>query len=103
MPYDRPTTEKRDFSSQSNTEILEALKLFDLTPPLTQEQLNQRYKHLLLVWLPHRYAGLTNNPTKYMKMYKKGEDMTREVHAAYRLLTEWINLDQIQAEDAGTP
>jgi hypothetical protein len=66
--------------------IDKALKLFELTPPVTREQLNQRREQLLHVWNPHRFANLTNNPKKYMQMVKKGEAMTREIEAAYRLL-----------------
>ena len=70
--------------------IDKALKLFELTPPLTQEQLNQRREQLLYIWNPHRFANLTNNPKKYMQMVKKGEAMTREVEAAYKLLLERV-------------
>jgi len=43
-----------------------------------------------MTWHPHRYASLTNNPRKYMQMYKKGEAMTKEVNAAYDLLAAWL-------------
>ena len=43
-----------------------------------------------MTWHPHRYANLTNNPTKYMQMYKKAEAMTKEVQAAYKLLKEYL-------------
>ena len=66
--------------------IDKALKLFELTAPVTQEQLNQRREQLLHIWNPHRFANLTNNPKKYMQMVKKGEAMTKEVEAAYTLL-----------------
>ena len=33
----------------------------------------QRYAEARRIWHPARYAGLTNNPGKYMEMYKKGE------------------------------
>ena len=70
--------------------IDKALKLFELTAPVTQEQLNQRREQLLHIWNPHRFANLTNNPKKYMQMVKKGEAMTKEVEAAYTLLLEWV-------------
>lgn len=63
-----------------------ALELFELTLPITQEQLDQRRKELLHIWDPHRFAHLTNNPKKYMQMVKKGEAMTKEVETAYKLL-----------------
>jgi 6-phosphogluconate dehydrogenase len=70
--------------------IDKALKLFELTPPVTQEQLNQRREQLLHVWNPHRFANLTNNPKKYMQMVKKGEAMTKEIEEAYRLLLQSV-------------
>ncbi len=66
--------------------LTNALALFRLTLPLHPTTLHQRYRELLTVWHPHRYANLTNNPTKYMQMYKKGEAMTKEVEAAYSVL-----------------
>ncbi len=67
-----------------------ALELFNLTLPLHPTTLYHRYQELLVTWHPHRYANLTNNPAKYMQMYKKGEAMTKEIQAAYKLLKEWI-------------
>ena len=55
----------------------------------TPRPCTQRYQELLVTWHPHRYANLTNNPTRYMQMYKKGEAMTKEIQAAYRVLKEW--------------
>ena len=71
-------------------DIERALALFGLTEPLTREQLEQKRRELLMTWHPHRYASLTNNPRKYMQMYKKGEAMTKEVNAAYDLLAAWL-------------
>ena len=70
--------------------IQQALKLFNLTPPFSPTTLYQRYQDLLLTWHPHRYANMTNNPSKYMKMYKKGEAMTKEVRSAYQVLKNWL-------------
>ena len=70
--------------------IVKALKLFELTPPVTQEQLDQRREQLLHIWNPHRFANLTNNPKKYMQMVKKGEAMTKEIEEAYRLLLRCV-------------
>jgi len=67
-----------------------ALTVFELTPPFSLETLKQRHKELLLAWHPHRNANLTNNPTKYMQMYKKGEAKTKEVEAAFKILSEWL-------------
>ncbi|WP_447602696.1 hypothetical protein [Nitrospira sp. Nam80] len=70
--------------------IVNALKLFELTPPVTQEQLERRRDQLLHTWNPHRFANLTNNPKKYMQMVKKGEAMTKKVEAAYSTLVNWL-------------
>ncbi len=70
--------------------MAQALELFNLTLPLHSTTLNQRYQELLVTWHPHRYANLTNNPTKYMQMYKKAEAVTKEVQAAYKLLKEYL-------------
>lgn len=67
-----------------------ALETFGLTPPFTRDHLEEKRRELLATWHPHRYANLTNNPRKYMQMYKKGEAMTKEIHAAYEFLLEWI-------------
>ena len=68
-----------------------ALALFELTAPLTRERLDAKRNDLLQTWHPHRYANLTNNPRKYMAMYKKGEAMTKEINAAYELLLKWLD------------
>ena len=80
-----------DQSPASEEPFAKALELFNLSLPLHPTTLHQRYQELLVTWHPHRYANLTNNPTKYMQMYKKGEAMTKEVQAAYKLLKEWID------------
>jgi hypothetical protein len=67
-------------------DIDKALKLFELTEPFTREALDKKRQELLVIWHPHRYAMVTNNPRKYMQMYKQGEAMTKEVNAAYALL-----------------
>jgi hypothetical protein len=67
-----------------------ALQLFGLTDPFTREQLDERRRALLATWSPHRFANLTNNPRKYMQSYKKGEAMTKEITAAYELLSTWL-------------
>ena len=72
-------------------EIHKALELFDLTLPFTRESLNKNYEKARRTWHPARYAGLTNNPGKYMEMYKKGEAKTKEVQEAYKLLLEYLH------------
>ncbi len=74
----------------------QALKLFALTRPFTREQLDQKRRDLLATWHPHRYANLTNNPRKYMQMYKKGEAMTKKIQAAYDVL-----LAQLESTERG--
>jgi hypothetical protein len=73
-----------------NEDTDKALKLFELTEPFTQEALDRKKQELLLTWHPHRYANLTNNPKKYMKMYTQAEAMTKEIQAAYELLVAWL-------------
>ena len=70
--------------------VQNALKVFDVKEILTVELLQKRYRELRLTWHPHRYANLTNNPRKYMEMYKKGEAKTKEVEAAYKVLMDWL-------------
>ncbi|MDH5564984.1 MAG: hypothetical protein OEY91_15350 [Nitrospirota bacterium] len=73
------------------TALDEALQLFNLTTPFSRETLAQRYEEARRTWYPSRYAGLTNNPGKYMEMYKKGEAKTKEIQAAYQLLSTYLN------------
>ena len=76
------------------TKLLErekALKTFGLTIPFTRMDLEENRRALLAAWHPHRYANLTNNPRKYMQMYKKGEAMTKEINLSYRVLATWLD------------
>ncbi len=78
---------------QSLITFQRALVLFEMTEAelLTASsltRLDQKRRQLLLIWHPSRYATLTNNPKKYMKMYKQGEAMTKEIQAAYELLLD---------------
>jgi Mg-chelatase subunit ChlI len=68
-------------------EIAHALELLGLTLPTTQEELERAKRVQLYTWEPARYANLTNNPKQYMKNYKKAEEMTKAIHAAYKLLS----------------
>ena len=72
----------------------EAMQLFNLTTPFSREALTQRYDEARRTWYPSRYAGLTNNPGKYMEMYKKGEAKTKEIQAAYQILLTYLNTQQ---------
>jgi hypothetical protein len=69
----------------------QALELFGLATPPTREELDRKRRELLAIWHPARYANLTNNPRKYMLMYKKGEAMTKQIEAAYDLLSGWLS------------
>ena len=79
-----------DKSAATQEDIARALELFGLAAPIDRQRLDQRRTELLTTWNPHRYANLTNNPRKYMQMYKKGEAMTKNIQAAYDLLTAWL-------------
>jgi DnaJ-domain-containing protein 1 len=72
----------------------EAMKLLNLTQPFSQDTLTQHYNETRRTWHPSRYAGLTNNPGKYMEMYKKGEAKTKDIQAAYQLLLTHVNSGQ---------
>ena len=72
-------------------ELEKALALLSLQPPVNREQLEQTRRDLLATWHPHRYANLTNNPKRYMQMYKKGESMTKEIQKAYELVVRWLD------------
>ena len=71
-----------------------ALALFSLTPPFSRQQLDEKRRELLATWHPHRYANITNNPRRYMQMYKKGEAMTKEIQAAYDVLVKWMEVSE---------
>jgi DnaJ-domain-containing protein 1 len=73
-----------------NQPVSDALKTLGLDLPVSQEQLDIKYKELLQTWHPPRYANLTNNPKKYMQSYKEAEEMTQKIEAAYALLSSWI-------------
>ena len=68
-------------------EIAHALEILELTLPTTQEDLEKAKRVHLYNWEPARYANLTNNPKQYMKNYKKAEEMTKRINAAYSLLS----------------
>jgi hypothetical protein len=75
---------------QIDKPVTQALDVLGLTLPVSREQLDQKRQELLHTWYPARYANLTNNPKKYMQMYKQAEDMTKKIEAAYALLLTWL-------------
>ncbi len=77
-------------SALNQDTLAHALDVLGLHLPVTREQLDQKHRDLLRTWHPHRYANLTNNPHKYMQMYTKGEAMTKEIDAAYELVSHWL-------------
>jgi len=68
-------------------DVNHALEVMGLTLPVTSETLARTRRVLLYTWDPARYSNLTNNPKQYMQAYKKAEEMTKIVEAAYALLT----------------
>ena len=80
--------------NSSSLAMKEAMQLLNLTSPFSHETLTQRYEEARRIWHPSRYAGLTNNPGKYMEMYKKGEAKTKEIQAAYQLLLTCLSTQQ---------
>ena len=70
--------------------VVEALQVLGLDLPVSQEQLDLKRKELLHTWDPSRYANLTNNPKKYMQMYKEAELMTKKIEAACSTLANWL-------------
>ena len=68
-------------------EIAQALKILELTLPVTSDDLERAKRVQLYNWNPARYANLTNNPKSYMQSYKKAEEMTQLVEASYALLS----------------
>lgn len=74
-------------TNRTDDDLAQALELFGLTPPVTAKRLTDKRRELLHTWYPARYANLTNNPKKYMQMYKQAEEMTKKIEAAYRLLS----------------
>jgi len=67
-------------------DVQQALAVLGLTQALDRETLEQKRRELLHTWHPGRYANLTNNPKKYMQMFKQAEDMTKKIESAYQIL-----------------
>jgi len=89
-------------NSSNPVTVDHALQLFNLTQPFSRDVLLQRYEEARRIWHPARYAGLTNNPAKYMEMYKKGEAKTKEVQAAYQLLLNYLHTQEESSPPSST-
>jgi len=76
--------------SVNQEDLHRSLELLGLAFPVTQQQLAARRRELLQAWYPARYANLTNNPRKYMQMFKQAEEMTRKIEAASKVVNEWL-------------
>lgn len=74
----------------SQEDLNQALGVLGLTLPVSLDQLTGKRRDLLYTWHPHRYANLTNNPKKYMQMYKQAEEMTKKIEAASKVVAEWL-------------
>ena len=75
-------------------DVTHALEILGLTLPVTPETLARTRRVLLHTWNPARYSNLTNNPKKYMQAYKKAEEMTALIEAAYALLSAVLVPDE---------
>lgn len=73
--------------SITEQDIAHALDVLGLTHPFTVEDLERAKRVQLYTWTPSRYAGLTNNPTQYTQEFRKAEEMTKTVEAAYALIS----------------
>jgi hypothetical protein len=78
----------------SQEDVNHALEVLGLTLPITPETLARTRRTLLHTWNPARYSNLTNNPKKYMQAYKKAEEMTKLIEAAYTLLSALLVPDE---------
>ena len=79
-------------------DVIHALEVLGLTLPVTSEELERARRVQLYTWNPARYANLTNNPKQYMQAYKKAEDMTSKIKAAYTLLTAVLVPDDASSD-----
>ena len=75
-------------------DVNHALEVLGLTLPVTLETLDRTRRALLYTWNPARHSNLTNNPKQYMESYKKAEEMTKLIEAAYALLTAVLVPDE---------
>lgn len=82
----------------SQEDVNHALEVLGLTLPVTAETLAETRQALLHTWNPARYSNLTNNPKQYMAAYKKAEEMTTLIEAAYTLLSAVLVQDHTPDE-----
>lgn len=75
-------------------DVNHALEVLGITLAITPEALAQTRRTLLHTWNPARYANLANNPKQYMQSYKKAEEMTALIEAAYALLSVVLGPDE---------
>jgi hypothetical protein len=87
----------------SQEDVSHALEVLGLTLPVTPKTLTQSRRALLHTWNPARYSNLTNNPQKYMQAYKKAEEMTKLIEAAYTLLSAVLVPDDAGSETPNSP
>ncbi|MDH4152678.1 MAG: hypothetical protein OEV01_02705 [Nitrospira sp.] len=88
--------------SITEQDIAHALDVLGLTLPFTIEDLERAKRVQLYTWSPTRYAGLTNNPAQYMQQFRKAEDMTKTVEAAYALISTVFIPDDADPDGRGT-
>ena len=81
-------------------DVNHALEVLELTHPITPETLARARRVQLYNWNPARYANLTNNPKKYMQAYKKAEEMTKLIEAAYALLSAVLIPDEASSDQS---
>lgn len=87
----------------SQEDVSHALEILGLTLPVTPETLARTRRALLYTWNPARYSNLTNNPKTYMQAYKKAEEMTKLIEAAYTLLSVVLVPDDAGSETPNSP
>jgi len=75
-------------------EIAHALEILGLTLPVTAEDLERAKCVQLYNWNPAHYANLTNHPKQYTEAYRKAEEMSRRIKAAYMLLSAVLVPDE---------
>lgn len=83
----RPLWHTPSVDSITEQDIAHALDVLGLIHPFTVEDLERAKRVQLYTWTPSRYAGLTNNPTQYTQEFRKAEEMTRTIEAAYALIS----------------
>jgi len=83
----------------NHDDLNQALETLGLARPVSLDQLIAKRRELLHTWDPARYANLTNNPKKYMRMFKQAEEMTRRIEAASQVVNEWLAAKMPQGQD----